>query len=232
MPALAQRNPAYTGCALCNLAQLNYSRSEGGDTGPLPGGQLLSSSGDPDTDKFLGLALVRLATTFEVAPGFAFYDDREGKNAYATPDILSNEKGFGTVLIGENLFRELMGTDHFGMTVLAVCAHEFGHIHQMQQGYMTSLQVLDRTAKPVELHADFLAGYFLALRKVDHPELDLQSVGAVYQTIGDTAFTSPKHHGTSEERSAAITAGFMQGRSGGNISQAALAGMTYVKSVV
>ena len=142
------------------------------------------------------------------------------------------EEGFGTVLMGKNLFRRLMGGDNFGITVIAVCAHEFGHIHQMQQGYASSLSALDTTKKPIELHADFLAGFFLALRKADHPDLDIQTVGATYETIGDTAFTSPKHHGTSQERSAAISAGFDRGRSGGTIRQAAEAGFAYVRDVV
>jgi hypothetical protein len=231
-PAMARPTPAFGGCFLCDRARLNYSGSESTDTGPLPSGTVLRSSGDPETDKFLGLALLRLATTFEVAPGFGFYDDRDGENAFATPDSLTAEEGFGTVLMGENLFRQLMSGDNFGMTVLAVCAHEFGHIHQMRQRYMASLVALDTTIKPVELHADFLAGYFLALRKADHPELNIQTVGAVYETMGDNAFTPPGHHGTSRERSAAILAGFNQGRSGGAINQAAQAGVAYVRGVV
>ena len=86
-PAAAQPKTASDGCLLCDRARLNCREIDSRDTGRLPSGTILRSSGDLETDKFLGLALLRLATTFEIAPGFGFYDDSAGENAFATPTL-------------------------------------------------------------------------------------------------------------------------------------------------
>jgi predicted metalloprotease len=169
---------------------------------------------------------------FKVGPGFVFYDDYRVPNAFATPKTLLPERR-GTVLMGMRLFSRYMTNGDAGMTVIAICAHEFGHIHQMQSTYNAQLSRLDETAKPVELHADFLAGFFLANRKEEHPDLELQGVGATFDRMGDTDFNSPQHHGTSHERIAAITAGYRFGRSGRHdIDDAARAGLEVVARMV
>jgi hypothetical protein len=190
------------------------------------------SSGDPTTDQFLGRALLRLATTFKVRPGFAFFDDQRSPNAFATPETLLPDTS-GTVIMGKRLFSENMGHDDDGMTIIAICAHEYGHIHQFQSGYHDDLQRLDTTVKPVELHADFLAGSFLALRKKEHADLNLLSVGQTFYQLGDTNFNQPQHHGTARERIAAITAGFDLARGGvQDIDQVAKAGIDFVRRFV
>ena len=227
----AQSRPR--GCCLC-------SRTSAETVGPLgmvvgsPGKiRIARSSGDAETDRFLGRALVRLSTTFGVGPGFAFFDDGQAPNAFATGQTLLSE-GHGTVLMGMHLFGQRMAKDRdAGMTVIAICAHEFGHIHQIQNGYHGALAKLDATVKPLELHADFLAGFYLGNRKHEHPDLDLQTVGRVYDSIGDTDYTSPQHHGTPEERIAAITKGFEFQRDARNtIDDAARAGMVLVERMM
>jgi hypothetical protein len=192
--------------------------------------KIARSSGDGETDRFLGTALGRLANTFRVSPGFAFYDDSKGINAVAVRETLLGN-GPGTVLMGMHLFGQLMArVRDGGITVIAVCAHEFGHIYQLQAGYERELAALDKTNRPFELHADFLAGYYLALRKAEHPELDLGAVGGVLYALGDTAFTSRQHHGTPDERLGALSAGFKFGTEGSHdIAEAAKAGFLLVK---
>jgi hypothetical protein len=194
---------------------------------------MFSGSGDAATDHFLGLALRRIAVTFGVRPGFAFYDDHRAPNAFATSRSLLPDST-GTVLMGRRLFAERMRADgDAGMTVMAICAHEFGHIHQMTHDYRQALEDLDETVRPIELHADYLAGYFLALRKQEHSEFDLQTVGRRFFAMGDTDLASPQHHGTSEERIAAITAGYQFGRAGAaDIAAAAAAGLRLVRRMI
>jgi hypothetical protein len=194
---------------------------------------MFSGSGDADTDHFLGLALRRIAVTFAVRPGFAFYDDHRAPNAFATSRSLLPDST-GTVLMGRRLFAERMRADgDAGMTIMAICAHEFGHIHQITHEYRQALEDLDETARPIELHADYLAGYFLALRKQEHSEFDLQTVGRQFFAMGDTDLASPQHHGTSEERIAAISAGYQFGRAGAtDIAAAAVAGLRLVRGML
>jgi hypothetical protein len=67
------------------------------------------------------------------------------------------------------------------------------------------------TVKLVELHADYLAGYFLGTRKRATPDLRFYSLGPYVRSLGDTRFGAPSHHGTEEERLAAFEAGFALG---------------------
>lgn len=191
---------------------------------------LVETSGDPTLDKYLGRALVRIATTFEVDPGFGFFDDSQAENAYATPETRITGT-VGTVLMGSNLFQRVMSSfNDAGVAVLAVCAHEFGHIYQFGSGWDKTLGAMDRTAKPVELHADFMAGYFLASRKADLPDLNLQGAGRLIDSLGDTAYNAPDHHGTPEERVGAIEGGYNFGRRGRvPVDAVADAGTTFVR---
>jgi hypothetical protein len=227
---LAAAAPAAAPDACCyDRLAAAAAASQGGDRatdGPSSDFQTYNSSGDPELDRFLGRALARLATTFKVHPGFAFYDGRA--DAFATDRTLLPDTR-GTVLMKREFYTGKMRLPDHGMTVIAVCAHEFGHIYQYQHGYKDRLARLDRTHKPIELHADFLAGFFLALRKKDYPDLDLQSVGKTFYEFGDNDVDDRDHHGTSDERIAAVTAGYDFGRSGDHdIDEAAQAGAEWV----
>jgi hypothetical protein len=231
-PVAAQGTRYRGGCCLYDLETISPQAPRGLVAAAPEEVRISRSSGDPTADRFLGLGLLRLATMFRIGPGFAFYDDYRAPNAFATPQTLLPDSR-GTVLMGMRLFRRHMMSGDDGMTVIAICAHEFGHIHQMQSTYNAWLRQLDGSVKPVELHADFLTGYFLANRKEEHPDLDLQSVGATFDQMGDTDFNSPQHHGTSAERIAAITAGYRFGRSGRHdIDEAARAGLELLARIL
>jgi hypothetical protein len=231
VPRLARAAvPATGGCLLCREAQ---RLRRGGRLGMVADSdadpEIYTSSGDTETDHVLGLALRRLAETFRVSPGFAFFDDSRGHNAFATERSLL-KGGERTVMMGKGLFIEQMREDHdMGTTVIAICAHEFGHIYQFAYGQHARLAELDRTVRPIELHADFLAGYYLALRHNAKAQLDLQAVGRVFYELGDTDFNDRGHHGTPEERSRAITGGYAFGKDrDADIDDASRAGVALV----
>ena len=221
--AWAQR-PAVGGCTLCPCA----GNAFGGNATNLPP-RIARSSGDAETDRFLGRALARLASTFQVSPGFAFFDDGDSPNAFASSETLVGN-GPGTVLMGMRLFGQLMARRDGGIAVIGVCAHEFAHIHQMSSGYRGRLASLHATVKPLELHADFLCGYYMARRKAEHPDLDLKALALEMYRRGDTQYTSRQHHGTPDERLGALSAGYGFGKEGNReIAQAADAGLQFVK---
>ena len=181
--------------------------------------KFVSSTGDADS--FLGAALARLASTFEVNPGFTFFEGGNTPNAFANPDTLL-ESVSGMVTMGTHLFNRMIRVNDGGVSLLMVCAHEFGHIHQRHSEYLQEFLMLDDTNKPIELHADYLAGYYLARRRDEHPDLDLRRVGdEVYKTC-DFEFGDKQHHGTPDERFDALTAGYRFGLVGSpNITQVA-----------
>ena len=87
-----------------------------------------------------------------------------------------------------------------------------------------------KSVKLVELHADYLAGFFLANRKREHPTLSLQNVGRTFERFGDTNFGHWRHHGTPEERIAALEAGYFKGKSThSTVMQAAELGAAFVR---
>jgi len=230
----AHATAAAGGCLLCREARrLQQPGALGMVANPDGGTRIYTSCGDAQTDRYLGLALKRLAETFRVAPGFAFFDDERGSNAFATNRTLLDD-GQHTVLMGKRLFAEQMRQDNdLGTTVIAICAHEFGHIYQMTYGEHARLAEMDATVRPLELHADFLAGYYLNLRHNDHADLNLPAVGQAFYNMGDTDYNAPAHHGTPQERIRAISAGYAFGHDqAGDIDSASRAATALVRQML
>jgi hypothetical protein len=219
-PARADMGFLVDGCCLLNAKQGAAPPEE----------RTIDSSGDAALDRALGRALLHISQEFEVYPGFSFYDDRDSPNAIAAPFTLLQDTT-GTVLFGINLFRNQIAAHPDGdIAALGICAHEFGHIVQFFSPYYRQLRKAHATVKLVELHADFLAGYFVARRRERFPDLRLQGLGEAWEAMGDVEYNDPKHHGTSAERLAAIEQGFFWGRdSGGGIRDAAQSGADYIK---
>jgi hypothetical protein len=165
------------------------------------------TTSNPELDRALDKALKRLADTFEIFPGFGFYNDFDGKNALALPKSLVPET-WGTVLYGVGLFDDLMKADATGAAVMWTAAHEFGHVVGYRTGIVAALKAGQKTVKRAELHADFLAGFYLGTRKRENPDLSLYAAGQDVWNSGDRNFNHPGHHGTPEERVAAAEAGF------------------------
>ena len=134
------------------------------------------------------------------------------------------------MLFGVNLLHTQLDAHPDGdIAVLGICAH-VGHIVQFFSPYYRQLRKAHTTVKLVELHADFLAGYFVARRRERFPDIRLQGLGAAWEAMGDVEYNDPQHHGRAEERLAAIEEGYFWGRDeGGEVRGAAEAGARYVK---
>lgn len=172
--------------------------------------ELLRTTGNPGLDRALDRALQRLADTFAVQPAFGF-DRLEPNNAWATDDNSFVRGTDGTVGFGTAYFTKWLNYDPSGIAVIGTCAHEFGHIWMFKSGHYERLNAGRGNVKRTELHADFMAGYYLGLRKRDNPDASFWKAGDKFRLIGDTSFGSPNHHGTPEERLAAAEAGFRAG---------------------
>jgi hypothetical protein len=189
-------------------------------------------SGDRELDYALAQTLSRLTDTWNVLPGFAWFDDSAAPNAFATQRrLLSREDG--SVLFGRRLLdRCLRSREHPDVVVSAVCAHEFGHIVQYKNGLSKRLQAGQPTVKRVELHADFLAGYFAGVRKLAKPDFPAAVYATTQYGFGDYRSDSVRHHGRPEERAAAIVKGFeVAFRDRGSPAEALAIGMRYVATM-
>jgi predicted metalloprotease len=177
----------------------------------------------------LAHTLARLTGLFNVLPGFAYFDDHDGENAYASPAVRM-AKADGTVLFGNRLLQRMMsGTDHPDVAVTAVCAHEYGHILQFKRGLVAPLRAGQRTVKRVELHADYLAGYYAGRRKLDKPDYPAAVFAHTQHSFGDNQVNHPSHHGTPKERADAIIMGFNVGnKDKRELEEAIQIGLNYV----
>jgi hypothetical protein len=190
---------------------------------------IMASSGDREFDYALAQTLSRITDTFRVLPGFAYFDDFDRPNAHAT-SLVRMARADGTVLFGQRYLKKLLAwPEHPDVAVTAVCAHEFGHILQYKLRLKPIILAGQATVKCLELHADYLAGYYagtLKLKKSTYP-------AAVFATqtysAGDWNVNNLQHHGTPEERAAAIIRGFeVAYRERRNLSDAIQIGVNYV----
>lgn len=192
---------------------------------------IVASSGDREFDYALAQTLSRISETFRVLPGFAYYDDHGHLNAYASEKVRM-ARADGTVLFGRGLLRRLLARPEApDVAVTAVCAHEFGHILQYKLNLKKTVFARENTAKRVELHADYLAGYFAGISKLKRPDYP----AAVFATTQHSAggFRGGKgNHGTPDERAAAVVKGFeVAYRERRNLSDAVHVGVKYVFSI-
>jgi hypothetical protein len=161
-----------------------------------------------------------ILNVFPINPGFQYVDAR---NAFAVPDSFVRGTN-GTVLIGESLVRELIEPQDGGLSVAGVLAHECGHIFQYISEYKDSLGVTQRL---MELHADFLAGYYMGKKTGARP--DKISVFSRTLIQGGTYTGGTNDHGTPGQRNAAMDKGFILALSGKTFSEAARQGAEYVR---
>lgn len=190
------------------------------------------SSGDRDLDYAMAQTLSRLTDTWSALPGFAWFDDSAAPNAFATQRKLLQRED-GTVLFGRQMLaRCLKAREHPDVAISAVAAHEFGHIAQYKNGLTRRLAAGQTTVKRIELHADFLAGYFAGRRKLEKPDFPAAVYATTQYGFGDFREDSVRHHGRPEERAAAIVKGFeVAFRDRGTPAEALAIGMRYVATL-
>ena len=168
---------------------------------------MIAVSGNVEFDRALGRQLVRLSRSFGVRPGFAYADGFRDRNAIASsytrfPGTQS------TVLMGIRLMRSILARGDGGdIAVMGVCAHEFGHVIQYFNGTHGRLSAQHATSKLVELHADFLAGYFVGETRRARPAIITRTFDDVFHGMGSYASCDPDFHGPPDERLEAVKAG-------------------------
>lgn len=220
LPSHSSARPRIFGCVLPEPSAASYlNHSTNARVFATGQEEILPNSGDALFDEALAHTLAHIANTFSVLPGFAYYEDDESKNAYATSAArLRNVDG--TVLFGTNLLKTTLASkENPDVAVTAVCAHEFGHILQMKHG-LDKQFAGDPTVMRSELQADFFAGYYAGLRKRAAPAYPAAVYAATQFNLGDDRTTFEGHHGRPAERGRAVSEGF-QASFGQNLPLAA-----------
>lgn len=96
--------------------------------------------------------------------------------------------------------------------VAYVIAHEYAHNLQTELGIFSS--VSSDTAKPFELQADCLAGVwaYSVFAEGAVTSADIEEAAQAALAVGDFDIGNAQHHGTPQERRAALLTGFDSGR--------------------
>jgi hypothetical protein len=164
------------------------------------------SSGSPQLDNIIRSEYVLLSQTFGLSVDLYFGGDSYGSgNAFFkhTP-YCSSPNCVGIVAVGRNLLAERIPKKYGIELTKAIMAHEFGHALQAKLGWRNS-------GKWGELHADFMAGYYMAQKRYITEDL-LASFIREFYNMGDFGFYDPNHHGTPTERGCAFREGFFASR--------------------
>ncbi len=170
---------------------------------------ILSGTGTPSIDHALVQELQAQSRFFRLRPAFFVYSGGI-QNAMATPEVFPQTPGTdGTVLYQLDLLTEHLNSAYYGGSIVAgVIAHEFAHIIQFSDPALyRRLSKAHSTVKFLELHADFIAGYYMGTKFGHKPE-DLETLARKIFELGDNNFTNVGHHGTPQERHVALRAGF------------------------
>jgi len=192
-----------------------------------------------------GLAIIlgEMANLFNVSAAFGFYDDsKEFPNAGADPGLKmplpsGGVAADGTVAIGRNLIDEIKTLPvNFSAALTAICAHEYGHIIQGKCIFpdKTRMRVLNdlnlRYEPAIELHADFVCGYFAFFRRKEEPGYPAVIQAQTQSLKGDKG--QVVSHGTPDQRGNAVNSGYLLAKLKGALSQdeIAVAGLKYVAS--
>lgn len=128
-----------------------------------------------------------------------FVDDCKEKNAFASPETQR-------IYFGVNLTKELYTTYATTLPLWQVMAHEFGHQMQYTHG---DFYRNDPSVMRTELEADMFSGFYLGAAKNTNPAAEVQTILPVAFDHGDIAYNDPGHHGTPEQRMAAVLHGIV-----------------------
>jgi hypothetical protein len=190
---------------------------------------MASKSGNKPFDDALIAELKNIHRLLPINPGFKFM---KASNAFATNEsVVAGTQG--TVWIGLDFVNDLIKAADGGISVAGVLAHECAHIFQFfdAYSYYTKLTQKGVTSVLVELHADFLTGYYLGAVK-GLPPSKLSPMQTALLQMGTFNRKDPKFHGTGPMRAVAMERGYFASQDKMKLEEAAKLGETYVAGLL
>jgi hypothetical protein len=173
----------------------------------------LVNTGNPSLDAAVSDDITQLDRLFGVRVSVYFPNDGL-TDARFTPEtnreLILRDDGnpdvprTGTVLISRGfLEKEFRETNCTMMSLPAVLAHEFAHAMQHANSFPYGKGVRR------ELHADFMAGWYVAHRSRCRVQDPVAAFASFYNKGTNLGFFDPDNHGTSEQRATMMAAGYV-----------------------
>ena len=182
-------------------------------------------SGNVQLDRAMIAEVKKVDRIFGINPGYRFLRDGDRPNAYATEESQVTGTS-GTILFGLTLMQSELRTEYGGAAMAGIAAHEGAHIFQFNTNDIRQ-RLNGPTQVRMELHADFMAGYYFARTK--RTERSLVTFAESLFAKGDYQFNERGHHGTPDQRVASMRAGY--GSLELDLLQAANRGVQHVTNV-
>lgn len=224
----AQQNVPLYGCLAGNHPSVDINEE-----------LVLVRTGIPDLNTTIIDDLTELDNQFSVVVPVYFLNDAS-TNAFFTPyrfpKFIAEDGGdpgmsvTGTIFFSVPLLvKEFYETNGSWMSVPAILAHEFAHAMQYRNN--SPLQGMWS-----ELHADYMAGWYIAHRGRHRVQNARQAQDSLYNK-GDNNFFDADHHGTRKQRARAFYAGYMfnatrNGRYEPSAAAAYNAGIRYITRLI
>jgi len=150
--------------------------------------------------------------------------DLNGTGAYYDVDTQK-------VVISDLLIRAIGNNDYGVIRLAAVLAHEVSHSFQVQHKIDNLLTEQSKSVKYLELHADYMAGYYIAWRGLIS-QIDPVHIAATFYQLGDIRLGDEDHHGTQTQRYLAFRQGYLDfGKYGGDGAKAGAGGLLFVRQL-
>ena len=189
----------------------------------------LQSYSNPALSVYISREDDYLGTFFGTHAGI--YIDQSDPNAYMDYDR-------NLIAIGGGYLNK-HADQRFGLLKISgVLAHEEGHIFQCKWKINSMLEdVRGHEIKFVELHADYLAGAYMAWRR-SYRGVDPAEMAALFFELGDYSVDGIMHHGTPQERFLTFQSGYreflgaMQKDPSSDVITAATLGLKFLRSVI
>lgn len=129
------------------------------------------------------------------------------------------------VIADKMILKDVSNLNYGNERIKAILAHEFAHALQHHAGLMN----IWTGGKKIELHADYLAGFYMG-KKGLITKGKLSSFADEFYNRGDYEFYDSDHHGTPEERRCAFLEGYKVAfKYSFNAIQAFNCGVDYIK---
>ena len=179
-----------------------------------------TTTGNKDLDLILHTQEADLELFFGLNVNLLFGTELNSQgNAFFSPDCQSFNCS-GRIVLGKLMMNSCAKQSDSYIRLISIMAHEFAHAMQHKYGWSGQ-------SKYLELHADFLAGFYIGkLNSINETEVN-SSIRQFYSS-GDYKFNDPNHHGTPEERGCAFLQGFKFAQSNNNVNSAYNSGKQYV----
>jgi hypothetical protein len=140
-----------------------------------------------------------------------------------------NIRTVGTIYFGIGKIDKLMQRKEGGVAIAGILAHECAHIFQFYSTYEKRLEGPTRVL--MELHADTLAGYYMAKRP--DPRIEKLAIFAeALRDLGSYDSADEYFHGTPGQRHVALEKGYFLSKKGLSFTDAANEAANYVKTLL